>query len=233
MKSQYTQRNIPPIFFGGFHEEKSHAWERMPPIVKSRKVGYNTQMHKVSIPPTSMLAGVAVDSIKYANSTHKIPMQLEEEGRRGISYRPFPCDLAMILLTVGPTVNSDCWKSTRPENSSLRRSKSAHSICRCNGVTRCFCRAATQGAWGRCIQKTRRKAPRRPLSKTMGAPTLGIQWHPEAYNSDGSVNSTQHRNILRYMAKAGDAFCAKRDMLVSFVADFEGVVSRIRKVTIS
>lgn len=50
-----------------------------------------------------------------------------------------------------------------------------------------------------------------------GAPTLGIQWHPEAYcrykKGDTNVHHPQHKNILEFMAKAGDAYAARRRML--------------------
>lgn len=51
-----------------------------------------------------------------------------------------------------------------------------------------------------------------------GAPVLGIQWHPEAYykNQDADNESERHLNVIRYMAKAGDAYQAKRRMMDEF-----------------
>lgn len=53
-----------------------------------------------------------------------------------------------------------------------------------------------------------------------GAPTLGIQWHEEAYCRYKKGNKicyhAKHRNILEYMAKAGDAYAARRRMLKEF-----------------
>ncbi len=52
-----------------------------------------------------------------------------------------------------------------------------------------------------------------------GAPMVGIQWHPEAYyktNPGHKVDtdeSQRHLNLIIYMAKAGDAYQAKRLML--------------------
>lgn len=47
-----------------------------------------------------------------------------------------------------------------------------------------------------------------------GAPVLGIQWHPEAYyNGKKDVESKRQRNIINYMAEAGDAYQAKQRML--------------------
>ncbi|EFC37090.1 predicted protein [Naegleria gruberi] len=44
-----------------------------------------------------------------------------------------------------------------------------------------------------------------------GVPIIGIQWHPEAYILN---NEQEHQqNILKYMAKAGDAFLVKRRVL--------------------
>lgn len=48
-----------------------------------------------------------------------------------------------------------------------------------------------------------------------GAPILGIQWHPEGY-SEGQDGYTQQMNLLQAMAKAGDAYKAKRIMLAEF-----------------
>lgn len=42
-----------------------------------------------------------------------------------------------------------------------------------------------------------------------GAPLLGIQWHPEGYD----VN-TPHANLIKYMVLAGNAYAAKRKMLI-------------------
>jgi len=47
---------------------------------------------------------------------------------------------------------------------------------------------------------------------TFGVPVIGVQWHPEAYNSS-DINSEYHLNILRWMAKAGDAYAHKRRVL--------------------
>lgn len=46
-----------------------------------------------------------------------------------------------------------------------------------------------------------------------GAPMLLIQWHPEAFNSD-DTDGKYHRSILTYMAKAGDTFYRKQEMLL-------------------
>ncbi|WP_437685689.1 gamma-glutamyl-gamma-aminobutyrate hydrolase family protein [Sorangium sp. So ce176] len=44
---------------------------------------------------------------------------------------------------------------------------------------------------------------------THGAPMMGIQWHPEAYNP-GDLHTEANRSILSWMAKAGDAYEARR-----------------------
>ena len=47
-----------------------------------------------------------------------------------------------------------------------------------------------------------------------GAPTVGIQWHPEAYfKQRPTPEDKRHTNILKSMAEAGDAYQAKRRML--------------------
>ena len=61
------------------------------------------------------------------------------------------------------------------------------------------------------------------FESTFGAPVLGVQWHPEAYNSDDKALHKNRKNphflpekhiaLLCYMAKAGDAYQAKCRML--------------------
>ncbi len=47
-----------------------------------------------------------------------------------------------------------------------------------------------------------------------GAPMLGLQFHSEGYYTTApTTNDIRHMNIVRYMAKAGDAYQAKRRML--------------------
>ncbi|MBB3228529.1 gamma-glutamyl-gamma-aminobutyrate hydrolase PuuD [Luteibacter sp. Sphag1AF] len=50
-----------------------------------------------------------------------------------------------------------------------------------------------------------------------GAPVMGIQWHPEAY--DRGFSSVEHQangRLLNWMAKAGDAYEARREMTADF-----------------
>lgn len=50
-----------------------------------------------------------------------------------------------------------------------------------------------------------------------GAPVMGIQWHPEAYGSGFPASQTQaNKRLLTWMAKAGDAYEARRDMTAEF-----------------
>ncbi len=68
------------------------------------------------------------------------------------------------------------------------------------------------------VISTRQEQPMRPqigsveaFESHFGAPILGIQWHPEGYNGE-----TPHKNLLKYMALAGNAYAAKRQMLEQF-----------------
>jgi len=51
-----------------------------------------------------------------------------------------------------------------------------------------------------------------------GAPILGIQWHPEAYNSndDQEMSPGKHINVIKYMAHSGHAYKMRRQMLREF-----------------
>ncbi|WP_177229357.1 gamma-glutamyl-gamma-aminobutyrate hydrolase family protein [Dyella sp. OK004] len=52
-----------------------------------------------------------------------------------------------------------------------------------------------------------------------GAPTMGIQWHPEAYGGDFPASHIQaNKRLLNWMAQAGDAYEARRDMTTHFSA---------------
>jgi len=52
-----------------------------------------------------------------------------------------------------------------------------------------------------------------------GAPAMGIQWHPEAYGGDFPQSHIQaNKRLLNWMAQAGDAYEARRDMTAQFKA---------------
>ena len=55
-----------------------------------------------------------------------------------------------------------------------------------------------------------------------GVPMLGLQFHSEGYyTTTPTINDIRHMNIVRYMAKAGDAYQAKRRMLKQLIENFE------------
>lgn len=61
-----------------------------------------------------------------------------------------------------------------------------------------------------------------------GAPTLGIQWHPESYYEKTLGNEEKRQlNIIQYMAKAGDSYRAKRVMLKEFEEKFKPSTSLV------
>lgn len=51
-----------------------------------------------------------------------------------------------------------------------------------------------------------------------GAPLLGIQWHPEAYNAKDAAERMpkKHLHLLKFMAQAGAAYKKKQEMLQEF-----------------
>lgn len=59
-----------------------------------------------------------------------------------------------------------------------------------------------------------------------GAPTLGIQWHPEAYcrykEGNKIYSHSKQRNILEFMAKAGVAYAARRRLVKEFTQKYKG-----------
>ncbi|RIA95225.1 hypothetical protein C1645_758008 [Glomus cerebriforme] len=53
-----------------------------------------------------------------------------------------------------------------------------------------------------------------------GVPMLLIQWHPEAFKAD-EPDGEYHRNILSYMAKAGDTYYWKQKMLLELKKKYQ------------
>lgn len=76
------------------------------------------------------------------------------------------------------------------------------------------------------LTPTNRNGPMTPESKEIeafetkhGAPMIGIQWHPEAYykNKEFNENGAEyHLNLITYMAKAGDAYQARKQTVAEF-----------------
>lgn len=59
-----------------------------------------------------------------------------------------------------------------------------------------------------------------------GAPMVGVQWHPEAYNPSHGDHAANKR-LVNYMAKAGDAFEARRAM----TREFKMVADELRELS--
>jgi gamma-glutamyl-gamma-aminobutyrate hydrolase PuuD len=67
-----------------------------------------------------------------------------------------------------------------------------------------------------------------------GAPILGILWHAEAFNKDDDASkcSDKQQNILLFMAKAGDAYQAKRRMLIEFTDKQDDICKGLKTLKI-
>ncbi len=215
---------------GSLKDVKDHAWERMPAITTKGKVGFNTQMHKVAITASSMLAGALTDSQRYATfHPRALPSAATGKWTAGASV-PLP-SLEMIHPAVGLTVNSVHWKAadlaSLPRGIHNRPRVSIAGTALQDDTVAPKCKKEGAGVFKHPDEDTVEV-----FEQEHGAPLLGIQWHPEAYNNDGSDTSAKHRSIVRYMAKAGDAFCAKRVLVDSFDAEFDDMVSRLRKIKV-
>jgi hypothetical protein len=205
---------------GGFRDVKDHAWERMPAITTRGVIGYNTQMHRVSIPSLSMLAGAVADGRKYT-----------APSSCGERLTPLP-PLGVIHPDVDMVVNSVHWKA--PDPASLPQvTEGRRRVFICATAKQDDSIAPKKKESGAGAFKHPEEETVEAFEQVEGAPILGIQWHPEAYNRDGSLASMQQRSIITYMAKAGDAFCAKQKMLASFELDVVDVVKQLKKMTIS
>lgn len=56
--------------------------------------------------------------------------------------------------------------------------------------------------------------------ESYGAPTIGVQWHPEAYykkETKLSADDKCHLDLIKAVAKAGDAYVAKRKMMTELL----------------
>lgn len=102
-------------------------------------------------------------------------------------------------------VNSVHWKAVDPGKTPALLKVSADSVISETGIV--VPRLGMVFPQGNVVEAFESKA---------GSPLMGIQWHPEAYNP-GQIGSEQ-LNILRYMAKAGDTYRLKRQV----VAELKG-----------
>lgn len=213
------------FFGGGLRSVKDHAWERMPAITSRGTIGYNTQMHRVVISASSMLAGAITDFRRYARSKPSVA----QDGAGTSAQRPELKLLDAIHPAVELIVNSVHWQA--PDQNIVPRAIGGRSLLMISGKAKRDDHVAPKRS------KSVGEAFKSPDSDTVeaveqehGAPLLAVQWHPEAYNNDGIENSAQNRSLVTYMVKAGDAFCAKRRMLDSFGDEFEDVLSRLKAI---
>jgi gamma-glutamyl-gamma-aminobutyrate hydrolase PuuD len=58
-----------------------------------------------------------------------------------------------------------------------------------------------------------------------GAPMIGVQWHPEAYNAS-HIDHAANKRLVNFMAQAGDAFEARRAM----TREFKVVADELREI---
>jgi hypothetical protein len=175
----------------------------MPSINVDGTIGNNVKIHKVEIASASMLASM-VSTYDHRKRNFKVSSSL--------------------------TVNSVHWKAPNVDTMPVITEMSD------DGEEREVRKALTIAARAQYDAKVAPKG-KEPEDDTVeafeqysGAPLLGIQWHPEAYNNDGSEESAAHRQILTYMAKAGDAYCAKQDILESLQSEYASIVKNFHHV---
>ncbi|MBS0272542.1 MAG: gamma-glutamyl-gamma-aminobutyrate hydrolase family protein [Proteobacteria bacterium] len=88
--------------------------------------------------------------------------------------------------------------------------------------------------------KTRQGIQMEPEEETVeafetlrGAPVIGIQWHPEAYchyrEGKKIYYDSEQKSILEFMAKAGDAYVARKRM----TSEFMGITNKLKSATSS
>ena len=234
---------------GGVQDVKDHAWRRMPAITSKGNVGYNVPMHRVAIMGASMLAGAITDSQRYVDM-HPRGQAQGAKGKQPAAAAPSASAAApsasaamtaapaplLGLETIHPavelSVNSVHWRA--PDPATLPRGFKGRPMALIAGTAKQDDAIAPQnGTPGTGAYVHPEADTVEVFEQEYGAPILGIQWHPEAYNRDGTITSAQHQSIVTYMAKAGDAFCAKREMVDSFEVQFNDMASHLRKLKLT
>lgn len=222
--------------FQGSIPAKGHAWEHMPSINRDGSIGHNVAMHKIVIPATSMLSTTSTRGWQLYKSTHKIT---EETTKIPLVPKIHP-QVEIVVNSVHweapaaaylPQTREYCPPKNPPQISPDQLKISSfpqfRNVLEVNALS--------------MYDETVGPANRNPEGNVIegfelahGAPLLGIVWHPEAHNPDGSAASIFNKGLLQYMAKAGDAYAAKVRMLVSLRQDpeIEQLSARLRHVSI-
>lgn len=165
-----------------------HLYANMPYILDGGYIGNNVQIHRIKITPFTLLSG--------AMSVREIESDDDEEDL----LPPTP-------VVQYPTVNSVHWL--------VADEKALPAELLVGAVAKADDKIAPKSRQGKQLA---------PEEKTIeefeakhGAPVMAIQWHPEAYFGKRNTREDERQlNIIRYMAKAGDAYHAKRMMLKEF-----------------
>jgi gamma-glutamyl-gamma-aminobutyrate hydrolase PuuD len=215
-----------PNFKGGYLAPVTdHAWKPMPKIRVNGLIGFNTQIHSCAVVGSSMLGSAIMNGRRHYSTWFKSRTRTSLERRQNVPQAPLSA-----LSTIHPdaqfAVNSLHWKAPawlpqdvakrtalkvyklpqkrppgkqdRPEGSRTRLEICARSVYN-SALAPSNKIPEGNSAEGFCTQN--------------GAPVFGIQWHPEAYNP-GDPSSEENKNLLEFMAKAGDFFAVKQDMLL-------------------
>jgi len=111
------------------------------------------------------------------------------------------------------TVNSVHWKAVNPQKGPKNVTVSATSAR--NPLIQMHSRQ------GELMQPQERVAE--GFENTLGAPIMGLQWHPEGYKITDAGGF--HSEVVKSMAQAGAAYAAKRAMLKQFASKKNGVMT--------
>ncbi|GBC07791.1 hypothetical protein RclHR1_00770004 [Rhizophagus clarus] len=179
------------LFGGKKVKVHHHSWERMPNLTKNGRVGYNVKMHRLQIYSCSMLADAMYGKAINKESTF-VPPPVTNSVHTTAMYSAPP-----------PVTNN------------------VHTTATCSSIP------PNMKIVARSSQYENKPINRKPEDNVIeavetchGAPMFLIQWHPEAFNAD-DPDGKYHRNILIYMAKAGNAYYWKQKMLLELKNEFQ------------
>lgn len=182
--------------YGGITKEvKDHTYSRMINLNEQGTIVYNIQVHDIKTLPNTLLSSVM-----------KLTPEIDKESVNSVHWLA-PDDIASTTLV------------------------------KSNGVQALYdlLQVSARAVENEDISLNNRHGNKMaPEEETVeafetkwGAPTMGIQWHPEAYCryliGKKVYYHPKHKNILEYMAKAGDAYSARRRMLQEFAQKIQKI----------
>jgi gamma-glutamyl-gamma-aminobutyrate hydrolase PuuD len=184
---------------------KTHQTRQMPYLKKDGSVAQVASEHDVTIDPDSMLGGIMdprprgqrQQKIQKVNTAHWAVA--EETSAGGLKGVPSPNRHALLRRLP----NGQMLRITGPSDPR-------------NQLLTVSARGGSPNPYMRATEPRPQRSVE-AFESRYGAPVLGVQWHPEAYDRGAPTNERiANQRILNAMAQAGDAYDARRGMTGQF-----------------